>query len=70
MIIYNSDLVKLIACSLIIQICRWGVSTKPLSEVNYSIIQKKKQQKQQNMRKKNENKHGNYKPFHHANVKT
>ena len=70
MIIYNSDLVKLIACSLIIQICRWGLSTKPLSEVNYSIIQKKKQQQQQNMRKKNENKHGNYKPFHHANVKT
>lgn len=42
MIIYNSDFVKLIACSLIIQICRWGLSTKSLSEVNYSIIQKEK----------------------------
>ena len=52
MIIYNSDFVKLIACSLIIQICRWGLSTKSLSEMNYSIIQKKKQQQQQNLRKK------------------
>lgn len=70
MIICNSDFVKLIACSLIIQICRWGLSTKSLSEMNYSIIQKKKATTTTKLEKKNENKHGNYKPFHHANVKT
>lgn len=38
--------------------------------MNYSIIQKKKATTTTKLEKKNENKHGNYKPFHHANVKT